>query len=213
MGPTYRTRHLALLAFVAIALAGCTTTQKEVEGYATTVDVSGLQRDDSEAPTIIYRRPGAPALGEFTRFIIDPVQVYYEDPDMEELTPEQVARMQQYLFDAMVTELRDGGYEVGTKSEAGKLRISFTLSGLRAPSAAANVTAAVVPFAARVGEATVEAVFRDGLTNEIEAVVVSRARGARFLNATPWSTWADVEAFCDSWAKGFRESVDEAHAE
>ncbi len=212
MRATYRSTQIALWAIVALVLAGCATTEMKVEGYEPTVDVSGLERDDSEAPTIIYRRPGAPGLDEFSRFIIDPVQVFYDDPDMEELSPEQVGRIQQHLFDAMVRELRDGGYEVGTKSEAGRLRIAFSLSGLRAPSAGANVTAAVIPIAARVGEVTVEAVFRDGLTNELEAVVVSRARGARFLNASPWSTWSDVEAFLDGWARGFRESVDEAHA-
>ena len=85
----------------------------------------------------------------------------------------------------MAGELCDAGYEVGKKSEADKLRISFTLSGLRAPSAGANVTAAVFPFAASVGEVTVEAVFRNGLTNEREALVLSRARGSRFLNPSP----------------------------
>ena len=120
--------------------------------------------------------------------------------------------MQQYLLDAMTKELSDAGYVVGTKSEAGKLRISFALQGLGAPSAGPNVTALVVPIAARVGEVTVEAVFRHALTNRVEAVAVTRARGSRWLNSSPWSTWADVRKFCDGWAKGFRESVDAAHA-
>lgn len=213
MNPIYRASTITLMLMVLVGVSACATKGMTVEGFEPTVDISGLERDDSEAPTIIYLRPGAPELGEFTRFIIDPVKVFYDDPDMEELSPEQVNQMQQYLFDAMIGELRDAGYEVGTKSEAGKLRISFTLSGLRAPSAGANVTAAVVPFAASVGEVTVEAVLRDGLTNRIEAVVLSRARGSRFLNPSPWSTWSDVEKFFDSWAKGFREAVDEAHAE
>ncbi|MGI9225377.1 MAG: DUF3313 family protein [Woeseiaceae bacterium] len=211
MNTIYRASTTMLVLMVLASISACATKSVTVEGYETTVDVSGLERDDSEAPNIIYRRPGAPGLGEFNAFIIDPVKVFYDDPGMEELSPEQVGRITQHLFDGMIGELRDAGYTVGTKSEAGKLRISFTLSGLRAPSAGANVTAAVVPFAARVGEVTVEAVLRDGLTNELEAVAVTRARGSRFLNASPWSTWSDVEKFLDSWAKGFRASVDEAH--
>ncbi len=208
----FRKVGYALLVLIAmLLLSACAPTATMVKDDSVITDVSGLELDESEAPALVYRRPGAPELGEFDRFIIDPVQVFYDDPAMEEISPEQVGRMQQYLLDAMVTELRDAGYEVGTRSESGTLRISFTLSGLKAPSAGANVTAAVVPIAARVGEVTVEAVFRDGLTNRLEAVVVSGARGSRWLNPTPWSTWADVEKFFDDWAKGFREAVDEAH--
>ena len=199
---------------VMVGLSACASKGMTVdeEQFTTTVNVTGFERDDSEAPTIIYRRPGAPGLGEFDRFIIDPVQVYYDDPGMQDLSPEQVGRMQQYLMDALTSELVDAGYEVGTRSEPGTLRVSFTLSGLRAPSAGANVTAAVFPFASRVGEATVEAVFRDAAaSNRVEAVAISRASGSRWLNPKPWSTWADVENFFDGWAKGFRESVDEAH--
>ena len=203
---------LSTITLMALVFAsGCATKSLPIEGYTPTVNISGLERDDSESPTIIYRRPGAPELGEFSRFIIDPVQLYYDDPDMAELSAEQIAKLRQHFLDAMTRELTDAGYTVGTKSEAGKLRISFALSGLRAPSAAPNVTAVVVPITARVGEVTVEAVFRDALTNQVEAVAVTRARGSRWLNPSPWSTWADVQKFCDGWAKGFRESVDAAH--
>ena len=212
MSAIHRIGMFVLIPMVLAGLSACATKTLPVEGYAPTVDISGLQRDDSEAPTIIYRRPGAPGLGEFDRFIIDPVQVFYDDPGMRELSPEQVGRMQQYLLDALVRELSDAGFEVGTRSEAGTLRIAFTLSGLRAGTAAPNVTAAVVPIAVNVGSVTVEAVFRDALTNRLEGVAVTRARGARWLNPTPWSTWSDVQQFFDGWARGFRQAVVEAHA-
>jgi hypothetical protein len=200
---------LTLIAF--LTLTGCAPKAQLVKDDSVMSDVSGLELDESEAPSIIYRRPGAPGLGEFNRFIIDPVQVYYDDPTMQELSPEEVGRLQQYLLDTMVRELSDAGYEVGTRSEAKTLRISFTLTGLKAPSAGPNVTSLVFPYALSVGDVTVEAVVRDGLSNQVEAVVVSRARGARWLNPSPWSTWADVRKFFDGWAKGFREAVDEAH--
>ena len=153
----------------------------------------------------------APELSEFSRFIIDPVQIFYDDPDMEELSPEQVGVMQDYLSEAMLRELRDGGYEVGTRTEPNTLRVSFTLRDLRARTAAPNVTALVAAVSVNVGHVTVETTFHDAATNRLEAVVVSGARGSRFLNPTPWSTQADVRKFFDSWAKGFREAVDEAH--
>ena len=213
MIPKDRYKFIALTLAVLVTLSACSTRGgARAEEFVPTVDVSGLERDDSEAPTIIYRRPGAHGLDEFDRFIIDPVRVFYEDPAMQELTPEQVRIMQEYLLFALVRELRASGYEVGTRSEAGTLRISFTLSGLKAPSGGARAAAAVRPVAASIGEATVEAIFRDAPTNRVDAVVVSRARGFRWLNRTTFSTWVDVQEFIDDWAKGFRDAVDEAHA-
>ena len=213
MNALFKVSSLVLMLAALVVTSGCATKDLPVvEGYTPTVSVAGLERDDSEAPTIIFRRPGAPELGEFSRFIIDPVEIHYDDPDMQELSAEQVARLQQAFLDAMTKELTRAGYEVGTKSETGSLRVSFALSGLKAPSAGPNVTTVIFPYAMRVGEVTVEAVFRDALTNEVEAVAITRARGARWLNPTAWSTWADVEKFFSDWAKGFREAVDEAHA-
>ena len=186
-----------------------------------TVDISGLELDKSQSPTIVYARPGAPDLGDYNRFIIDPVVVSYTDPKMEELSPEQVGRMTQYLRDAMINELRDAGYDIGTRSQAGTMRISFTISGFKASSGggAANIgtigagAVAGVPviFAVSVGDVTVEWVLREALTHRIDGVAVTRARGARMLNPKPWSTWADVEKTFDAWAKGLREAIDKAH--
>ena len=203
--------HLGLMLLALVAISACGTTGSLVESYEPTVDISELERDDSEFPTIIYIRPGAPELGEFNRFIIDPVQIFYTDTEMQELSPRQVEMIQDYLLFAIVRELRTAGYEVGTRSEADTLRISFTLSGLKAPSAGARAAAAADPITASIGEATVEAIFRDGLTNRLQAVVVSHARGFRWLNRTTFSSWVDVQEFIDDWAEGFRDAVDEAH--
>lgn len=211
MRTIFRVQLVMLMSITFVVLSACAPKARVVQDDRVMADITGLELDESEAPTLVYRRPGAPGLGEFNRFIIDPVQVYYSDTRMEQLSWKQVIRMQQYLVDAMVRELSDAGYEVGTRSEAGTLRISFILTGLKAPTAAPNVTTALFPYALSVGDVTVEAVIRDGLTNRKEAVVVSRASGARWLNPSPWSAWADVQRFFDGWAKGFREAVDEAH--
>ena len=221
MNDAYKVSTITLMLMVLVVISACAPKAIPVQGYEPTVDISGLELDKSQSPTIVYARPGAPGLGDYNRFIIDPVQVIYKDPKMKELSPEQVGRMTQYLRDAMINELRDAGYDIGTRSQAGTMRISFTISGFKAPSGggAANIgtigTGAVVGlpviFAVSVGEVTVEGVFREALTNRIDGVAVSRTRGARTLNPSPWSTWADVEKSFDVWAKGFREAVDKAH--
>jgi len=99
------------------------------------------------------------------------------------------------------------------------MRISATISNLKAQSGIANLGASAVGavvgvpsiFAVSVGGVTVEAVFRDALTNRIDAVVVDRSQGSRMLKANRWSTWADAKGSFDQWAKGVRESIDKAH--
>ncbi|MGI9301120.1 MAG: DUF3313 family protein [Gammaproteobacteria bacterium] len=215
-----RMRFLLILTAL-VALTACGPKSQTIKDYTAIADISGLELDESEAPTLVYKRPGAPTLAAYDRFIIDPVQLSYSDPEMEELDPEQVGRMQQYFRDAMIRELREGGYEVGTRSQAGTMRISLTVSNLKAPKGggAANVAAMAAGtvvglpmiFSISVGEVTVEGVFRESLTSRIDAIVVDRSVGSRALNAKPWSTWADVEAAFDQWAKGVREGVDKAH--
>jgi hypothetical protein len=56
-------------------------------------------------------------------------------------------------------------------------------------------------------------VFREALTNRIDVVAIDRSQGSRVLNARPWSTWADVKGTFNVWAKGIRESIDEAHGQ
>ncbi len=210
-----------LLLIVLLALTGCGPTAKMVKDDAIIADISGLELDESQAPALIYRRPGAPTLAAYNRFIIDPVQIHYNDPNMKELDPEKLAEMQKYFQTAMIEELREAGYEVGTRSQANTMRISLTISGLKAWSGggAANIAAMAAPaamgvpqvVAVSVGEVTVEGVFRESLSNRIDGVAVERTRGSRLFNDSPWSTWADVRSTFDNWAKGFRKAVDEAH--
>lgn len=204
---------ILIVPFIAL-LAGCGAQPTNVQqGYGIIADTNGLTKKEGTNGGLLFVRDGSPALKEYRRFIIDPVQIVYSDPNMEDLSPEQVARMQQYLQDAVITQLRDGGYQVGTKNAPNTLRITFKVSGLKAPSAAANVTSALAPFAISVGEVTIESVFREANSNRIDAIAVMSAKGSRFMNATPWSTWADVESTFDQWAKSFRDSVDKAHEE
>ena len=211
MTDVHKGSAITLMLMMLLAMTACGPTNLAVRDYEPTVDMSGLKHDETQSPHTVYVRPGSPGLGEYNRFIIDPVVFIYSDPKMKELSPEQVSRMQQYLQNAMIKELQNAGYEIGTKSQAGTMRMSFTISGLKAPLPLANVTAAFAPIAVSVGDVTAEWVLRESLSNRIDGVAFTRAAGSRVLNPSPWSTWADVEKTFDSWAKGFREAVDKAH--
>ena len=221
MNCTVKTGSTMITLTCLLALAACAPKSASVDSSVVTADVSGLVLDDSQAPTLVYKRPGVPTLADYDRFIVDPVRVDYSASDIEEFAPEDLTQLQQYFQNALVEELQEGGYEVGTSSAPGTLRISLSILGLEASSVggAANVGAIAagaalgVPgvIAISVGEVTVEGVFREALTNRIDAVVVDRTQGSRIFNNSPWSTWSDVEGAAEKWAEGIRAAVDQAH--
>lgn len=202
----------ALSLIVSLSLSACGATNKNVEKHNFKTDVRGLViASDRDDPTIIFKRPGAPGLNAYNKFIIDPVQLDYSDPSLREVDAADLNRARQYFRNAVAEELRDGGYSVVSQATPGTMRITFTLSGLSAPNALPNAVGVLAPIALSVGEVTVEGAFREAVSNRVDAVVINRAAGGRVLNATPWSTWSDIESSFDQWAEGIRESVDEAH--
>lgn len=194
-----------------LVLAGCAPTSSAPRNYSEDLDINGLILDKSQKGALVYTRPGAAALSEYDEFIVDPVIVKYSDPAMKELPADQVTRIQSYFHAAVVEELTEGGYTIGSRSEPDRLRIALTIAGLKAPSAAGNVTNLLLPVSVSVGEVTVEARFSNSATNEVDGLVISRSKGSRVLNSTPWSNWADVEKSLNAWAADFRSAVDKAH--
>lgn len=206
---------LKIFSIVGVAailtVSGCGSTSKTVEDHRMITDISGLVSDNDMGKTVLFVRPGVPTLADYNSFIIDRVRVDYSDPDLEKLDQNDLARVQRYFHERVVSELTDGGYKIVTKPGAGIMRISFTLSGIKVPNATANLVGILAPIALSVGEVTVEAAFRQSVLNRVDAVAVSRGQGSRVLNGKPWSTWADVESVFDDWAKGIRKAVDEGH--
>jgi hypothetical protein len=204
-----------------VLFAGCGPTNKKITEHAFTSNLDGLVLDKSQAPTILYKRPGAPSLAAYTRFIIDPVRVDYRDPKMREISPKDLRQFQVYFYQSVEKALTEGGYKVGTRTGPGTMRISFTLSGLEAGNmgGATNIGAMAagaimkfpMVFALSVGRVTVEGVFREATSNRIDAVAVSSTAGSRMFKKKPWSTWADVRGSFDIWAEGIRKAVDKAH--
>ena len=209
---SYRIRSNGIaISLLSFTLAACGTATKTIENYNPTVSLRGLAQDRSAEPTLVYVRPGAPTLGNYDSFIIDPVRVSYRDGSIKGLDNEQVRKMHRNLREELIAELISSGYDVVKRPGNRTMRISMTIANLKAPSAALNVSNVVLPFSLSVGEVTVEGIFKQSARNRIDAVVVNRAQGQRLMNKKPWSTWSDAEQSFKEWAKGIRKAVDRAH--
>ncbi len=219
----YKTKQhsLMMMSLAVLALSACGAKNKEVVGHKLTTNIEGLQRVTSVEPTLLFVRPNAKTLGAYNSFIIDPIRVSYRDPKMNDISPEDLNRMRSKFRERITTELKDGGYRITRTPSPTTMRISFTLSGLKASDkggaanvgvmAAGAVTGLPMLFAVSVGEVTVEATFLESMTNRIDAVAIAHSKGSRVLNSKPWSTWADVESAFDLWAEGIRDAIDAQH--
>ncbi|MDW7550403.1 DUF3313 domain-containing protein [Pseudoalteromonas peptidolytica] len=187
--------------------------QREVHNADVLANLSGLKQDKSHEPVLVYIRPGAPKLDNYRKFIIDPVKVNYGDEGIKEFSAEELTYLQNYFHNAMRSALEDAGYEVVTKNGKGVLRVSFTLTDLKAPQSVTNLSILLVPgLSTSVGAVTIEAEFRDAHSNSLNAVVVESSQGSYLFNQKPWSSMGDIESAFDHWAEGFSESVKKAHS-
>lgn len=201
--------------FVAALLVTACAPTKEVfsPSYSLNGDISGLVQDERVLPSLLYYREGAPGLENYDAFVIDPIQIQVKDDEVSSLSEEELDEAKAYFIKVMRSSLTEGGYEVLTAAKEGAMRITFIVSRISAPNSAINLVgaAASLPVALSVGSVSVEAIFRESVSDRVNAVYAERSRGSMLFNPSPWSTISDIEATFDQWAEGFRASVDAAH--
>lgn len=214
-------RNLILLVSVFLLFPGCGPSGIAIKDTNTFTPTTGLVLDRSKEPTLIYRRPGGPTLAEYNKFIIDPIIINYKDPDIQEIDKEKLNRLSKSFEELLKNELEAGGYRVTTKSGPNTMRMTFIIKSIKADQYGGGANVGVMAAGALAGlpgivaisrgEVSVEAIFRDSMTNRINTIVITRSVGSRYLKNKPWSTWADVEGALDMWAEGLRNAIQEAH--
>ncbi|XQF94341.1 DUF3313 family protein (plasmid) [Pseudoalteromonas espejiana] len=147
-------------------------------------------------------------LGDYEKFIIDQFNRLLRPKRNKRYIPWRYSIITAVFFISHVRENTKAGYKVVTRSDKNTLRISFTLSNLKAPSSLLNASLLVLPgVTLSVGEVTIEGVFRDSLSNQINAVVYEGSQGSYLFKDKPWSTFSDIESAFDRWAEGFTDAV------
>lgn len=173
---------LITILVATFALSACGPNGKKITSHRFMNDVSGLKLDRNEEPTLVYKRPNAPGLYHYKRFIVEPVRIDYFDPSLKDLDVKSVAKMQRYFRDALIKELKDGGYVVTTRSGPNTLRIAPTISGLKAKSTDGIANVAVMAggavvglpsvIAVNTGEVKIETAFINTEYNRLDAVAI-----------------------------------------
>jgi len=223
-----------ILLLVFISLSPFTSAQSEedqvqVSGFLG--DYSDLQPDPQGRVLLMYLKSDN-VLGSYTKFIIDPVFVYFqENEEGNGFDPEELSQLTDYFRREVAEELRDSDkYRVVSDPGPGVARFRAAITNVNPAGRKGNIAAKAVGvgvgtqtvplvglFTPRVslGDASVELEILDSLTDERVAAMVDTRRGGRrfFSFISGLKKWSDVQAAFRSWAKEFHEVLDAAHGE
>lgn len=122
-------------------------------------------------------------------------------------------KMENYLRMTVWKELEKGGYQVVDTVGPDIVGIQFTLTDMDLSNPYLSVLQFhPMGFSVDTGGVTIQSDFYDTSNNQLNAVAVAGADGARKFNiSSVMGQWGDVKKIFDSWAKGFRKKVDEEH--
>ena len=196
------------LAFVS----GCAQVSSKVDSAQLSVDVDGMTLQSEYLPTLVYVRPNAPTLENYTQFMMMPIAINDANPNIKAVSAENLTEMQQYFESVMATELNKSGYQLVTEASKETMIIAFIITDMKIPTETTNVSMLVVSgLSTSVGEVTVEAIFSDSMNNQVNAAVLESSRGSYMFNGNPLSTTSDVKAAFDNWASGFTNAPNVVH--
>ncbi len=186
-------------------LSACSSAPPPLKKPVVLADTTGLSLEQESADLLLYRRPGVAKLNHYTAFIIEPVEVVYTSRGMMAVSQDEITEIKRYFQRAVISELREHGYQVVHKPAERVLRVQLKLTGLDPGRPLLNLTGTTA------SAVTMEAEFRESLSDRLDAVVVSRRLGnTQGSEAATLGKVESVEPALDAWAVKFRRAVDRA---
>jgi hypothetical protein len=179
-------------------------------------DYSKLQKRSDTS--FVYMAPGNPLAG-FDKFIISPVEMYYDGypangTDIEvisggKLKSQDALSIEVYMKDTLSAAIKDSGCSVVNSAGPGVARIRVAITGMKKSGFGRNLPVGMLS-GAPVGSASMEAELIDTATDEQVGAIVETQSGKRF-SFVDYSSWDDAKYVMDEWAQRFKTRLDEAH--
>jgi hypothetical protein len=200
---------------------------REVSGFLG--DYSKLAPEAKNGDLLLYEK-SANVLSNYHKFIFDPVTIYLLPEATDRgIDPDDLERLAKYFHDAVTDELtKSGRYEIVTTPGPDVLELSVAITNVEptggkknaaVKGAATAASVAVAPGASllvprlSVGRIGIEGEMIDSTSGERMVAFVTSKGGRRWFSGfNAYKKWGDIEAAFRSWAKNFRERLDQAHA-
>lgn len=201
--------RVSLLVLVVGTLAGCAVPVKEQPRAGFISDYSALEQESDSA--YVY---ASDKLGEYGRFLIDPIEILIEQPSEEEertFSEEELLSLKTFFEDQLRTALtRDEGYEVVTEPGEGVARVRHGVTALDASTGALNISIFTKITGAGLGGAAMESEVVDSLTGQQVSAAVQWGNGSRVL-AAGITKLGDAKGQIKRWVRDLRRRIDRAH--
>ena len=199
--------NLKLTLAGLIVLAGCAAPIDEPERAGFLSDYSKLELVENDHLSYVGDR-----MGEYDRFIIDPVVVLFQrDPENPTFSDEQIEKLKAYVVKELTEQLtRDDGYSVVTEPGPGVARLHIGLTEVEETIGVLNLSIYTKITGLGLGGASAEGEMVDSVTGEQIAAMVRWGTGSRVLKAGLTPT-GDAKIAIDKWAKHVRKLLDEHH--
>ncbi len=151
-------------------------------------------------------------LGNYSKFIIDPVVMLYRDPEEKRIFTDEELEDLQTHFETKVREalIKDDGYQIVEGVGAGTAKLRIAITGVDDTIGALNISIYTKITGAGLGGASMEGEIVDSMTGEQIGAAILWGSGSRILRAGFTHT-GDAKIVINRWAKDLRDRIDEAH--
>jgi len=191
----------SLSAILMALLSGCASAGLPETGFLR--DYSKLKKVEEGRLRYI-----SPKLKDYSRFMIDPVELRAKKDDLK---PEQRAEVARYMHEAIEKVLHKAAIQVVSQPDVGVARVRVALTEINDTKWYLNLHPATKVTGAGMGGAAMESEIVDSVTGEQLAAVVQARHASQFrLNA--FSTISDVKNVIDQWAEAASERLKEIRA-
>lgn len=198
------TPMMILVIVVMLVQCGCESQGLQTVGFLS--DYSHLS--SVSETTLRYTNPKI-KLGNYSKFIIDPVVVHFHSKAKgADISSKELAELRQYMYATIHNAVLDH-YNVVRRAGPGVARIRVALTDIKKSSPAMNILPATKIAGIGLGGASMEAELIDSQTGEQIIAVIDSQEGKR-LSLEGLSKWGDAKSVMDNWAQRFKERLDEA---
>jgi hypothetical protein len=194
---------MAIIVGLAVMLGGC-AKKAQTTGFLSNYKNLEAISDN----TLRYIGPN---VGQYSKFILDPITVKcYDEKTANKVKPEDVKHLEEFLYTQIIKDKPADRYEIVSTPGPGVARMRIAVTNLEKSSPALNILPWTKLTGVGLGQASVEMEAVDSQTGEQLAAAIVSDTGSRF-SLSGLSKWGDVEAVMKDWAKRIWKRVDEAH--
>jgi hypothetical protein len=199
--------RIIIAVLLSLGLTAAISCTKRVRSSGFLTDYSSLELVDG-----CMRYIDEEWLGTFSKFIIEPVKVraYHKQAHGQSMPDkEAMETLINHLHNAMVREIGDR-YMIVSQPGPGVARLRVAITDIESSMPVLNLLSRTGLTAIGAGSVTMEAELLDTQSGEQIAAIIEKSTGTR-ASLSSLTDWGDAKEAMDSWARKFRECLDDAH--